>query len=106
MRTNFDAIIFDLGGVILNIDYQKTISSFKKMGIKDFDNLYTQAHQSNLFDKLETGNISENEFYNGILEFRIEEVEAWKWMPIETCVATKMRELAQSIELLSWVSLG
>ena len=29
-------IIFDLGGVLLDIDYQKSIDAFKNRGIDDF----------------------------------------------------------------------
>jgi FMN phosphatase YigB (HAD superfamily) len=62
MKLNFNAIIFDLGGVILNIDYLKTIQEFKKIGVSNFDELYTQAKQNNVFDDFETGNFSEHEF--------------------------------------------
>lgn len=55
-------IIFDLGGVILNIDYTKTIDAFKNLGIPDFDTLYTQAAQSMLFDEIEKGTISKEKF--------------------------------------------
>lgn len=54
----FKNIIFDLGGVILNIDYSKTIKAFKALGIDDFDTLYTQASQSLLFDHIEKGEIT------------------------------------------------
>lgn len=59
-------IIFDLGGVILNIDYKRTISAFRNLGIADASFLYSKSSQINLFDDLEKGNISENDFYNGI----------------------------------------
>jgi putative hydrolase of the HAD superfamily len=62
MNLKFDAIIFDLGGVILNIDYSKTIEAFKNLGINNFNEIYTQAEQSHIFDKFETGQISAQEF--------------------------------------------
>ena len=62
MNSNINAIIFDLGGVILNIDYNKTIESFKKIGVTDFDKLYTQAQQNHIFDKFETGKITPQDF--------------------------------------------
>ena len=46
-------IIFDLGGVLLNISYQVTINGFKKLGVKDFDSFYNQAAQMNLFDQFD-----------------------------------------------------
>jgi putative hydrolase of the HAD superfamily len=61
-------IIFDLGGVILNIDYNKTIASFKSLGIPEFELMFTQAKQEHLFDKFETGEIHSNDFLNGLME--------------------------------------
>ncbi len=40
---DIDAVILDLGGVILNIDYHLTRKAFEKLGIKDFDSMYSQA---------------------------------------------------------------
>jgi putative hydrolase of the HAD superfamily len=47
-------IIFDLGGVIINIHYDETIKAFQKLGF-NFDGIYTQFKQTSLFDELETG---------------------------------------------------
>lgn len=66
MNLKFKAIIFDLGGVILNIDYHKTINSFKKLEVDNFEELYTQAQQHHVFDKFETGKITPQEFRNYI----------------------------------------
>ncbi len=55
-------IIFDLGGVLLNINYEKTITAFKELGITEFDNFFTQAAQTKLFDRFDTGDISPDEF--------------------------------------------
>ena len=59
-----EAIIFDLGGVILNIDYNLTRYAFEDAGIKNFHEMYSQANADDLFSKLETGRISEEDFYN------------------------------------------
>lgn len=59
-------IIFDLGGVIINIDYTLAAKAFEKLGVENFDALYSQAHQSNLFDLFEKGKISAAEFRNEI----------------------------------------
>lgn len=56
-------IIFDLGGVLLNIDFDKTKNAFEKLGIKDFDRLYTKETANPIFESLETGHISNNDFY-------------------------------------------
>ena len=55
-------IIFDLGGVILNIDYKRTAKAFKEIGVINFDEIYSQAKQDQVFDKLETGELTPDEF--------------------------------------------
>ena len=57
-------IIFDLGGIFLDIHYQLTKNAFINLGIKNFDELFTQHHANDLFEDLETGKISETTFYN------------------------------------------
>lgn len=59
-------IIFDLGGVLLDIDYQKSIDAFTNLGIDDFEDMFSQFKADELFDKLETGKISETDFYAAI----------------------------------------
>jgi glucose-1-phosphatase len=59
-------IIFDLGGVILNIDYQATFQAFKALGVTQFDRFFTQASQINLFDRFDKGEISSEEFRDKI----------------------------------------
>ena len=56
-------IIFDLGGVLLDIDYNLTRTAFESLGIADFDTMYSLTDASHLFQKLETGKISEEDFY-------------------------------------------
>lgn len=68
MKPSYDAVIFDFGGVIINIDYQATIAAYQALGISDFDALYSQAQQSDLFDAIETGKISQQHFINGLLQ--------------------------------------
>ena len=60
-------IIFDLGGVILNVDYTKTAQAFIELGCQNFNDIYSQQKQSGLFDLLETGKISPQAFINELL---------------------------------------
>ncbi|MDC3029765.1 HAD family phosphatase [Flavobacteriales bacterium] len=55
-------ILFDLGGVLYHIDYELTIKAFKKLGIKNFHEHFSQQQQNNLFDRLETGKINDEDF--------------------------------------------
>lgn len=59
-------IIFDLGGVLLNIDYHKTFTAFRELGVQHFEEMFTQFHVNELFEKLETGKIGEDDFYETI----------------------------------------
>ena len=59
---NNKAIIFDLGGVILNINYQNTIDEFLKLGIKNASTFYSKKIQTNLFNQIETGKITTEKF--------------------------------------------
>ena len=55
-------IIFDLGGVLLDVDYDATIQAFKEQNVTDFDSFFTQAAQVKLFDRLDKGEILPQEF--------------------------------------------
>jgi len=63
---NVEAILFDLGGVIINIDYQLTKIAFENLGVLSFDLLFNKAKQNHLFDRLEKGGINDLEFYDEI----------------------------------------
>lgn len=67
MITNVRHIIFDLGGVLLNLDYSLTEKAFKDLGLTNFNELFTQLKQTSLFDDLEKGGISGDEFLNRLL---------------------------------------
>ncbi len=57
-------IIFDLGGVFIQIDYSKTLKAFTDLQVQNFNTFYTQHHASDLFEALETGKLEAEEFYN------------------------------------------
>lgn len=62
-------IIFDLGGVLLNIDYMLTQKAFEDLGVQDAGGVYSQAAQRTLFDDFETGRINTVNFLEGLKEF-------------------------------------
>ena len=58
------ALLFDLGGVIVNLDYHKTINAFEALGVANTESLYNQFNQTEIFDDFETGSLSGKEFIN------------------------------------------
>ena len=86
---DIDAVIFDLGGVILNLDYDLTVHAFQQLGQRNFDKLYTQANQDKVFDSFEIGQISSNQFIKYLLQFLPESttesdiVDAWNLMLLD-----------------------
>lgn len=59
-------IIFDFGGVIYDIDHEKTKNAFVNLGISNFDELYGHTIQTGLFEDFEIGLISPSEFRESI----------------------------------------
>ena len=59
-------IIFDFGGVIIDIDPQRTVNAFRGLGVQNIEQLYSECYQSNLFDELEKGSITDAEFRDRI----------------------------------------
>ena len=66
MVTPVKNIIFDLGGVLINLDYQLTRKAFENLGIANFNDLYTQHHANPLFEQLEVGAIEPEAFYEAL----------------------------------------
>ena len=104
------AIIFDLGAVILNINYQNTIDEFTKLGVNNATTFYSKKVQTNLFNQIETGIISSNEFLKELQKetknANINQVEkAWNAMlldlPEERVQLIKKLKNNHSVYLLS-----
>jgi putative hydrolase of the HAD superfamily len=79
-------IIFDLGGIFIELDYFKTERAFIDLGVTDFSKIYTQHYATPLFRQLETGQIKEKEFYDAFRVFSFVELrddqirDAWNAM--------------------------
>lgn len=63
---SFDAIIFDLGGVILPLYPELTVARFSELFGQDASSAYTQTAQGQLFDRFERGEITPAEFRSGV----------------------------------------
>ena len=64
MMQKIKNIIFDLGGVFLDIDFQRTEIAFKNLGLANFKKFFSQHTASPLFEDLETGKITDEVFYS------------------------------------------
>jgi putative hydrolase of the HAD superfamily len=84
-----DVLIFDLGGVLIRLDYKRTTHAFEQLGIEQFEMLYNQAAQTDVFDRFETGKISSMQFINSLLSYLPEGttanqvVHAWNAMILD-----------------------
>lgn len=109
--SSFDTIIFDLGGVVINLDYHKTTRAFEALGLENFGEMYSQAAQSGLFDDFEKGKCSIPFFINKLLDYlptgtsANQVVEAWNAMildfPIENLQLLERLKSSHRIFLLS-----
>jgi len=59
-------IIFDLGGVIINLDNQRTEDAFTSLGVKDFRTYFGHGHASSFFKEYEVGRLSDQQFVDSI----------------------------------------
>lgn len=80
---SFKNILFDFGGVLIDIDYQKTIRAFQELGFPRFEEMYSQLTADQIFSRLETGHISPEEFYDLLIPLSEKKItsdqikEAW-----------------------------
>ncbi len=63
---NIKNIIFDLGGVIINLDINKSIHAFNTISSIPFQDIYSQASQTELFNDFDKGLISPIDFFSNL----------------------------------------
>lgn len=61
-------IIFDLGGVLLNIDPKKTIEAFGKLGMEQLVGDKGLSYDHDIFYQMEQGQITPDKFREGVLK--------------------------------------
>ena len=61
-------VVFDLGGVIIDLNRQESVDRFVAMGIVDADEMLNPYHQSGVFLQSEDGSISAEEFIEKLSE--------------------------------------
>lgn len=111
MSNTIRNVIFDFGGVLFEIDYDLPAQAFQQLGFPGFRDLYTQAAQNPIFDLLETGKVSNEEFMAFLHEFvpnatREQVAHAWNVillhiMPEEVAVVKRAKDAGFRTFLLS-----
>lgn len=59
-------LIFDFGGVLINLDRQRCIDAFEQLGLHDIGRLIDNYAQAGIFAQLENGDITTDEFHDGV----------------------------------------
>jgi FMN phosphatase YigB (HAD superfamily) len=59
-------IIFDLGGVIINLDNRRTEEAFTALGVRNFREYFGHGFAASFFSDYEVGKISDAEFIHSI----------------------------------------
>lgn len=65
-RKGIKNLIFDFGGVLINLDRQRCVENFRKLGLEKVDELLGMYSQQGIFMQHEKGLISSAEFRENI----------------------------------------
>ena len=89
MDKNIKNIVFDLGGVLVDLDFKAAINGLQKAGFANVKEQLQTLHQGGIFQKFELGEMSADEFRtaireNSTVELTDEEVDnLWNAMLLE-----------------------
>jgi glucose-1-phosphatase len=72
---NVKNIIFDLGGVIMEIDVKQTMKAFSGLGVENIEQYFGHGFAASFFSDHEAGRISDEEFLHKIKQLLTGEVE-------------------------------
>ena len=61
-------IVFDLGGVFIDLDHDQAVRRFKEIGVEDAEQLLDPYEQKGIFLEVENGTISADEFCQKLQE--------------------------------------
>jgi HAD superfamily hydrolase (TIGR01509 family) len=72
--SNISTLIFDFGGVLIDLDMNQSILNFKKLGVENVENYLSNFGQSGFFMQLEKGKISADEFRSEIRKMTVNSI--------------------------------
>jgi putative hydrolase of the HAD superfamily len=96
-------IIFDLGGILLDIDYKRTMLAFEQLGVTDIQQIFDTLQQEQVFDRLDTGALTAEGFIDtlrtasGLSLSDTEITHAWNALLIE--FPLRRLQLLQQLQL-------
>lgn len=62
MDSKIKNVVFDLGGVLINLDFDNCLNAFRKAGFRDIEKQACQFRGKGFFSQFELGEISPEEF--------------------------------------------
>lgn len=65
---NIKAVVFDIGGVLVDLNLERCIRSFKELGFTEIENYVNCYHPAEFFGELERGEITPAEFCDKLRE--------------------------------------
>ena len=66
MDSKIKNVVFDLGGVLINLDFDNCLNAFRKAGFRDIEKQACQFRGKGFFSQFELGEISPEEFRKAI----------------------------------------
>ena len=59
---------------MLDLDFKRSVNAFEKLGLKNFEEMFSQFKSDEVFAKLETGQLSEADFYSSVKKRTTKEI--------------------------------
>lgn len=66
MTNSIDTVMFDFGGVLVDLDERLCVKAFSDLGVPNITDYINKYCQEGMFSKIETGEISANTFYQEV----------------------------------------
>ena len=60
-------IVFDMGGVLIDLHYERCVAAFKAIGFEQICDYLDPCHQKGIYGDMESGKVSADEFYEFVL---------------------------------------